>query len=149
MRAVAQVGEGNLERRAIKAEKIAMRAMLYPVMQAEEDRRRALHLPRQECCLPGKESSDGLVVCRPAHVCILSLCCFVQVNWQWTGSYNPLSGLELPRGFGELAFCGAAAGEQLTAACITCAEYLCLLISTSRRSVGGGSGLVFMLPALI
>ena len=53
-----QVGEGNLERRAIKAEKTAMRAMLYPVMQAEEDRRRAPQLPRQECCLSGK--SQGM-----------------------------------------------------------------------------------------
>lgn len=34
-----QVGEGNLERRALRAEKEAMREMLYPVMQAEEDRR--------------------------------------------------------------------------------------------------------------
>jgi hypothetical protein len=37
----AQVGEGNLERRALRAEKLAMREMLYPVLQAEEDRRRA------------------------------------------------------------------------------------------------------------
>ena len=36
----AQVGEGNLERRALRAEKLAMREMLYPVLQAEEDRRR-------------------------------------------------------------------------------------------------------------
>ena len=49
MRANAQVGEGNLERRAIKAEKTAMRAMLYPVMQAEEDRRRAAHCVEGYC----------------------------------------------------------------------------------------------------
>ena len=54
MRAGVQVGEGNLERRAIKAEKTAMRAMLYPVMQAEEDRRRAPQLPGQECCSSGR-----------------------------------------------------------------------------------------------
>lgn len=52
VRAVAQVGEGNLERRAIKAEKTAMRAMLYPVMQAEEDRRRAPQFSgRSAACL--------------------------------------------------------------------------------------------------
>ncbi|KAK9833412.1 hypothetical protein WJX81_002990 [Elliptochloris bilobata] len=34
-----KVGEGNLERRALRAETVAMREMLYPVMQAEEDRR--------------------------------------------------------------------------------------------------------------
>ena len=34
-----QVGEGNKQRRAIKAEKLAMRMAIYPVLQAEEDRR--------------------------------------------------------------------------------------------------------------
>lgn len=34
-----QVGEFNKYRRALKAEKMAMRAAIYPVLQAEEDRR--------------------------------------------------------------------------------------------------------------
>ena len=34
-----QVGEFNRYRRALKAEKMAMRTAIYPVLQAEEDRR--------------------------------------------------------------------------------------------------------------
>lgn len=34
-----RVGQGNRERRALKAEKAARRAALYPALQAEEDRR--------------------------------------------------------------------------------------------------------------
>ncbi|BDA50653.1 NADH dehydrogenase [ubiquinone] 1 alpha subcomplex subunit [Coccomyxa sp. Obi] len=34
-----RVGEFNKYRRALKAEKMAMRAAIYPVLQAEEDRR--------------------------------------------------------------------------------------------------------------
>ena len=34
-----RVGQGNQGRRAVKAEKVARRAALYPVLQAEEDRR--------------------------------------------------------------------------------------------------------------
>lgn len=36
---VAQVGQHNRHRRALKAEKMAMRYAIYPVLQAEEDRR--------------------------------------------------------------------------------------------------------------
>ena len=36
---VAQVGQTNHERRAIRAEKLAARSVLVPVLQAEEDRR--------------------------------------------------------------------------------------------------------------
>ena len=61
----AQVGEGNLERRALRAEKLAMREMLYPVLQAEEDRRRAAgRLPAQCPRLPSGLSSAELVVVR-------------------------------------------------------------------------------------
>ena len=34
-----RVGQGNQQRRALKAEKVARRAALYPALQAEEDRR--------------------------------------------------------------------------------------------------------------
>ena len=44
-----QVGEGNKHRRAIKAEKLAMRMAIYPVLQAEEDRRCAPRCSRG-CC---------------------------------------------------------------------------------------------------
>lgn len=41
-----QVGETNKHRRFLKAEKQAARKMLYPVLQAEEDRR---YGPQKRC----------------------------------------------------------------------------------------------------
>ena len=65
MCAFAQVGEGNLERRAIKAEKTAMRMMLYPVMQAEEDRRRVAHCPGKAAVVMAR-ATDPVWWCKQA-----------------------------------------------------------------------------------
>ena len=51
-----QVGEGNKHRRAIKAEKLAMRMAIYPVLQAEEDRRYVLQM-RQGGLLLSRKSA--------------------------------------------------------------------------------------------
>ena len=80
---MSQVGEGNLERRAIKAEKTAMRAMLYPVMQAEEDRRRAPHCAgRNIACLARSLAAAWWHASQLTLVYCLLCSALLYISWQ-------------------------------------------------------------------
>ena len=71
----AQVGEGNKHRRAVKAEKQYMRMAIYPVLQAEEDRRWGI----SSLCCPLRAGRKGLCMGPIFHVCIAA--CYMVLRW--------------------------------------------------------------------